>query len=190
MRLSKIIGFFIFIFSCCSYENVFAAALCSLGHGGHGGQDVAPSQTAVIQMSAVNNALCGTFSCPQYQLFQTNSTANAMAWDDGTSRYIRYNSNFMNQVQTAYSSYATIGIFGHELGHLIDFRSRNNATSTSREAYADMYAGCAFAIAGEPRSNLIYLAQTLHALGASPGYPTPQQRSQLLKQGYDNCSNN
>ncbi|MEP0393449.1 MAG: hypothetical protein ABJ205_12605 [Erythrobacter sp.] len=104
---------------------------------------------------------------------------------------IRYNPEFMNSVLGRHGSGATTAILAHELGHIIDFARRPPQLEISRadrEATADQYAGCAFALAGAGRSNLLPMARTLHEMGASPGYPTPSQRIALVLNGYDSCT--
>jgi len=165
-----------------------AGPLCGLGSWNGGGQNAPANPMASQQMGQVNQVLCNRFGCPYYQFLQSSGTENAMALSDATGNYIVYNSSFMNSILQSFGPKATIGILGHELGHLIDFNiNRGQVSRAGREATADRYAGCAFALAGEPESELIYLARTLQSLGASPGYPTPDQRVSLLRVGYNQC---
>ncbi len=173
-----------------AFSSIEAAAgpLCAYTKAKSGSSHLPPSPEALRQTNLVNYALCQKYPCPNYQLWRSEAISNASATMDATGNRVSYNAGFMAGIQNRYSNYATIGIFGHELGHLIDFNLNPSSISgVVREARADQYAGCAFAIAGEPKQNLIYLAQTLQSLGTSPGYPTPQQRVALLEIGYDSC---
>jgi len=166
----------------------YAGPLCSLGSWNGNGNINQPSPLALQQMAQVNNVLCRVFNCPQYLFFQSSGTANAMAYSDLSGNYVLYSPKFMNDMLRRFGSKATIGVLGHELGHLIDFATNpGNISQRQREANADRMAGCAFALAGEPENELIYMARTLHFLGASPGYPTPRERVGLLRLGYRQC---
>lgn len=180
------------IFTICLLitQSVLAEPLCALAPAGHNvGEDQHPSPYAKQQMSAVNNYLCGRFGCPPYLLFKNDTLQNAMASANQAGYQIRYNTGFMNQTVQNFGNYAAIGVLAHELGHIIDFAQQPQQLSQAqREATADRYAGCAFALAGHPESDLQGLASSLHAIGASPGYPTPSQRVQLVRSGYHQCS--
>jgi len=169
----------------------FAGPLCSLAspHYYRSG-DQSPSFFALKQMNQVSNVLCSRFYCPQYNFFSNHSVGNAQAYMGRGGAQIRYSSQFMGSVLEKFGSQATIGIFAHELGHIIDF-STNNAplTRAQREANADEYAGCAFALAGAPIQSISSLQNTLFAMGSSPGYPNTQQRAALIRSGYLKCSN-
>jgi len=170
---------------------VYAGPLCFLVSPSYNPAfDTAPTAIANGQMSRVQNVLCGAFRCPNTLLLQNSSTHNAYASFDQSGFAVRYNPQFMNSVRGQFGDLATIGIFAHELGHIIDFASNPNPQipQAQREATADQYAGCAFALAGEPESGLTGLAATLQAMGAS-GFATPAQRITLLRQGYASCSN-
>lgn len=173
-------------------NNVFAAPLCALVPAGHDPtQDQSPAQFAAQQMHAVDSFLCQRFGCPSYGFRQNHTIHNALASTDQTGNTIRYNSGFMNHALTSFGNSATLGILAHELGHIIDFA--NNplpVPQAQREATADRYSGCVFALAGRPVSDLLGLAQTLHAMGMSPGYPTPTQRVRLIQIGYNQCLHN
>lgn len=150
--------------------------------------DQKPSPKAMQQMGAVNHVLCSKHRCPGYRLLSNVQAGNAMAMMSWNSAEIRYNPIFMGDVVQKFGDLATIGILAHELGHLIDFANNpGQIPQAQREATADEYAGCAFALAGNPLNDLSALAATLHAMGASPGYPTPKQRVQLLEIGYNKC---
>jgi len=177
-----------------SSHSAISGPLCSLAPSGHNPQaDQAPSATAMRQMNEVNNALCAQFRCPQYSFTRNQSVPNAMAWSAPGSAQIKYNPGFMNQIVSQFGPMATSGIFAHELGHIIDFSIRTappgfpRIAQSNREAAADWYAGCAFKIAGNPESDLQPLAASLHSMGASPGYPTPNQRVSLVREGYQSC---
>lgn len=152
--------------------------------------DVQPTPLAVSQMNEAHRYLCSRFTCPSYDFKINNYIGNAAALKQGNSYKIRYNTVFMNNAQNRFGGYATIGILSHELGHLIDFNTNPYVTSSpQREATADRYAGCAFALAGAPIQNLLPMARTLHSMGeAGSGYPTLLQRNQLLIAGYNQCS--
>ena len=167
----------------------YAGPLCALAPAGHNtGADQYPSPFANQQMSAVNNFLCSKFGCPPYLLLKNDTLQNAMASANQAGYQIRYSSSFMNQTVQSFGNYATIGILAHELGHIIDFAQQpQQIPQAQREATADRYAGCAFALAGHPESDLQGLANSLHAIGPSPGYPTPAQRVQLVRSGYHEC---
>ena len=177
------------ILSIGSIDFSFAGPLCSLGpHNHKPSNDQNATQVAHETMGHVHQYLCGNFGCPQYRLFQNTTISNAMASRDHTGNTIRYNPYFMNQTVQNYGSLAATGILAHELGHIIDFyKNPNNIPSAQREATADRYAGCAFALEGHPESDLMGLAHSLQAMGISPGYPTPSQRVQLLRSGYNEC---
>lgn len=151
--------------------------------------DAPATPVATQQMLAVQNALCSRFPCAPYSFTKNSTIQNAAVMTSNGQIAIKYNPAFMNQVAGAYGNLATVGIFAHELGHIIDFTLNPNPATprTIREANADRYAGCAFKIAGNSLQDLQPLAQTLHALGASPGYPTPSQRTALLKMGFESC---
>ncbi len=184
----KIILFFFFgllgVFS-----NVFAGPLCALAPAGHNRMaDQQPSAFAAKQMRAVDNVLCNRFGCPRFRFLQNSTLQNAMATLDQSGNTIRYNSRFMRNTMQSYGSLAAIGVLAHELGHIIDFnQNRSQIPQAQREATADRYAGCAFALAGHPESDLMGLAQSLHAMGSSPGYPTSSQRVGLIREGYNQC---
>ncbi|PHR92876.1 MAG: hypothetical protein COA69_05995 [Robiginitomaculum sp.] len=189
--LHKILNSILFSISVLVFSSpALAGPLCALGQGGHGGADIPATPLAHQQMRSVAQALCQKFKCPYFDFAQTQTTKNAMAWSDASGNYIRYNSSFMNGELQNRGFYATTGILAHELGHLIDFSVNTaNQNQATREATADRYAGCAFALAGEPRENLLALAQSLQAMGSSPGYPTAQERVALVLIGYNQCSN-
>lgn len=172
--------------------------LCALASPAYNPKtDMPPTLFAQQQMSRVHHYLCTKFSCPEYVLFQNPIAGNAMAMSNGNGYVIRYNPNFMNNVINAFGSLATGGVFAHELGHLIDFFENYTLNPQNywqapearreREVTADMYAGCAFALAGNSIQDMQPLADTLHAMGPSPGYPTPVERVQLLVLGYKEC---
>jgi len=168
---------------------VNAGPLCAFtGSNFNQNADQQPSPTANQHMGQVDYVLCGRFKCPGYVLLSNYQAGNAQAWMDSHGALIRVNPSFMNGEVSKYGELATIGILAHELGHLIDFSSRHgNIPQHDREAKADEYAGCAFALAGNPKSDLTPLARSLSAMGNSPGYPTGKQRVQLISAGYDRC---
>ena len=170
-------------------NNALAGPLCALAPAGHNPRlDQPASRFAADQMRLVSNFLCGRFRCPQFSFHQNPTIQNAMAWSDQTDSIIRYNAGFMNRTARSYGNFAAIGIFAHELGHIIDFsQNQGQIPQPQREATADRYAGCVFALAGHPESDLLSLARSLHAMGASPGYPTPAERVQLVRIGYRQC---
>ncbi len=151
--------------------SVYAGPLCALASGNYGARaDQQPSQFASRQMSDAHAVLCssGRFFCPPYSFFQNHTAGNAQA--------------FLGP------SGGQVGILAHELGHLIDFsQNRGQVSQYFREAAADEYAGCAFALAGAPPSALTALQSTLFAMGSSPGYPNSQQRAGLIASGYQKC---
>jgi len=168
-----------------------AGALCSLSSARHNpGNDITADQMASSQMMSVKNVLCQKYNCPSYLFFQNPTLQNAMATADQRGYAIRYNARFTGSVYNQYGQFSTIGIFAHELGHIIDFANNpgRHVSQRQREATADEYAGCAFALNGNASTDLAGMAATLHAMGPSPGYPTPQQRIQLLQNGYQKCS--
>jgi len=169
--------------------NANAAALCALASPNFNPTtDAAPPQFATSQMASINGVLCSQFSCPPYRLWQNIQAGNANVTLDQNGFTIRYQPNFMNNVIQRFGMDATSGILAHELGHVIDIHnSPGPVPQAEREARADRYAGCAFALSGAPQSRLAPMAQTLHALGESPGYPTVSQRTQLLINGYNSC---
>ena len=170
--------------------NAMAQDLCAYTkRSGMPNIDTPAGPYGTATMGYTNIALCGRFSCPPYRLYQNNGVVNASATKNAAGYSIRYNRSFMSQVLNAFGERATAGIIAHELGHIIDFALRpGNVPQAEREATADRYAGCAFALAGAPVQNILPLAQTLNALGESPGYPTVEQRAQLLLIGYNQCS--
>jgi len=111
-----------------------------------------------------------------------------MAWMDWNGTQIRFNPSFINGQVAKYGELATIEILAHELGYLIDFSNRpGNNPQSDREARADENAGCVFALASNPKSDLNPLARSLTEMGSSLGYPTAQQRVGLISTGYDKC---
>jgi len=177
-------SFFLFcIFFCCS--SAFSSQKYALMPNGY---DQQPGLFAVGQMQAVDNALCNRFNCPQFRFLQNATLKNAMVSSDHFGHIIRYNSEFMQKTMQSYGSLAAIGVLAHELGHIIDLnQNRFKISRTQREANADRYAGCAFALAGHPMSDLMGLAQSLYAMKPSPGYPTPSQRVKFIHVGYSQC---
>jgi hypothetical protein len=177
--------------STATVANAQSTPLCALASPVHNLQtDTNPPPFAWQSMAGVNTVLCARFTCPGYQFWSNPNSGNAMAtFSPQLGFAIRYNPAFMNQVQGSFGSGATDAILAHELGHVIDFANRPQAgiSQADREATADQYAGCAFALAGLNRENLLPMARTLHAMGPSPGYPTPQQRVGLVLNGYDSC---
>ena len=168
-----------------------AGPLCALAPASHNPMVDQPSTPfANSMMQSINNVLCEKFQCPAYVLIQNQTTSNAMASSDPSGSRIRYNPNFMNITAQTFGQFAAAGIFAHELGHIIDFATNPNPgiPQPRREANADEYAGCAFALAGRRQADLAGLARSLHSMGASPGYPTPDQRVQLVLNGYQKCS--
>jgi len=168
-----------------------ASPLCALAPAGHNPMaDQPPTPFANSMMLSINNVLCQRFQCPTYVLIQNQTTSNAMASSDPSGNRIRYNPHFMNMTAQSFGQFAAAGIFAHELGHIIDFATNPNPgiPQSRREANADEYAGCAFALAGHYQSDLAGLAQSLHSMGPSPGYPTPDQRVLLVLSGYEKCS--
>ncbi|UTW45428.1 hypothetical protein KFE80_00385 [bacterium SCSIO 12696] len=168
-----------------------AGPLCALSPGGYANHaDQPASPMAADQMSHTNNVLCSRFPCPSYQFFKNHTAGNAQAYLDQFGAQIRYNPQFMNQVLQSFGPQATIGILAHELGHIIDFANNPSQQSQyQREAAADEYAGCAFALAGAPPQALSALQQTLFSMGSSPGYPNSHQRAALIQSGYNKCLN-
>ncbi len=173
-----------------SFTTAMAGPLCALAPAGHDTRyDYRPNPTAEQQMQSVRQYLCSRYSCPNFRYFQNPTISNAMASTDQNGYTIRYSSNFMTQVYNRYGPLSTVGILAHELGHIIDYNNNpGNVDYKQREVTADKIAGCAFALAGHPERDLSALASTLHAMGASPLYPTPSERVQLLRIGYRNCS--
>lgn len=170
-------------------DNSFAGPLCGLAPSNHNpSADQYPSPLANQQMKAVHNLLCRKFRCPSYSLRINHTISNAMASTNRYGNTIRYNPTFIYEVAKNHGSNAAIGIFAHELGHLIDFFiNKGQIPQAQREAIADKYAGCVFALAGYPENSLIGLARSIHSMGASPIYPTPVQRVQLIRMGYRFC---
>ena len=181
---------FVMIFFVIFTPQLHARALCALSKSSYGA-DQLPSPQANSQMSDANKVLCGRFPCPPYKFFRNPTAGNAQAYLDQTGGYIRYKPSFMLRVLKQFGAQATIGILSHELGHLIDFHTNPNPNISGfqREAKADEYAGCAFALAGAPPNALSALQNTLFSMGSSPGYPNTQQRVQLINSGYYKCRN-
>lgn len=150
-----------------------------------------PSILAKQQIVHTHQALCSTFLCPNYVLVENNGIVNASAQSQAGTSVIRYNSSFMRSIVNKFGSLAAIGIFAHELGHLIDFtQNPGNFPSAQREANADQYAGCAFALAGASPRNLVPFINAILSLGASsPQYPIPAARAQHVRAGYYSCRN-
>jgi len=169
-----------------------AGPLCALASGSYSPNgDQQPPPMANQQMAEAHAVLCSRFSCPNYSLFMNGSAGNAQAYLGQSGGQIRYQPNFMDSVLNQFGPQATIGILSHELGHLIDFYNNPNPNISQydREAAADEYAGCAFALAGAPPFALTALQNTLFAMGSSPGYPNSNQRANLISSGYSKCSN-
>ncbi len=171
--------------------HALAGPLCALAPPGHSPlSDQPPTPVAYNMMQSISSVLCPRFSCPDYLLIRNSTISNAMALVNMTGYSIRYNPRFMNGIIQSFGRYAAAGIFAHEIGHIIDFWKNPNpgVPQWQREATADEYAGCAFALAGHRRADLVGLAKSLHSMGPSPGYPTPDERVWLVQQGYLKCS--
>ena len=170
--------------------NVHAGPLCGLSRGSYGANtDQLPSPLANQQMAEANAVLCGRFRCPPYNFYRNSTAGNAQAYMDSFGAQIRYQPQFMTGVLNKYGPQATIGILAHELGHLIDYSSNfsSSVSRYTREATADEYAGCAFALAGAPPQAFKALQDTLFSMGSSPGYPNNQKRAELIRSGYNKC---
>ena len=101
---------------------------------------------------------------------------------------IRYNEDFMSTIRQSFGDLAILGVLAHELGHIIDTNQhRQKLPLARREANADVYAGCVFALARHPESDLKGFSGSLYSMGSSPGYPTPAQRVLLVQSGYYQC---
>ncbi|MEM9738445.1 MAG: hypothetical protein AAF829_01135 [Pseudomonadota bacterium] len=168
----------------------YAGPLCIFTRGQpHPTADTQASPLATQQMTEARNVMCSQFACPPFSFFENNSTANASAESSRFGYTIRYNTNFMQQQIDRFGPGATIAILAHELGHIIDFyQYPQGGPGINREATADRYAGCAFALAGAPEQSLQPFLQSLLSMGPSgPGYPSPQQRAQIARDGYYQC---
>lgn len=161
--------------------------ICIFSKGSPAASNELPaSPYAQQQMLHAHNFLCNRFGCPNYSFARNDNVGNAYAARIQNGYFIRYNDQFMQSQLGVYGSLATIGIFAHELGHIIDFA--NNPNGNDREATADQYAGCAFALAGAPPHNLTPLINSILSMGGSgPGYPSPTVRAQLIQSGYYAC---
>ena len=150
--------------------------------------DEQASQLALLQMRDVHGLLCHRFKCPPFTLFKNSSVRNAMTRTSKAGYSIRYNEDFMSATRQSFGSLAILGVLAHELGHIIDTnQNRQKLSLARREANADVYAGCVFALARHPESDLKGFSGSLYSMGSSPGYPTPAQRVLLVQSGYYQC---
>ena len=138
-------------------------------------------------MKSLETKLCVKYDCPEYTFAQSYSTQNAMAWSDGNNTAIRYNPNFMNMVFHRFGVNSSVGIFAHELGHIIDFHSGESFTRYELERRADEYAGCSIALFGNPESSITPIASTLLTMPSSSQYPSPSERVKAVLDGYESC---
>lgn len=105
-------------------------------------------------------------------------------------RHIKYGRLEMGSIETRYGFWANVYIFGHELGHLYDYKTGIIYLMTSHQAElsADELGGCFLAMAGGEEEEL---EQALHMIRSlfdeSDTHPGPARRMAAAKKGYEDC---
>jgi hypothetical protein len=95
---------------------------------------------------------------------------------------IFYDEKMMLTIQKKYGDAAIVGTFGHELGHICDFRLGIEPT----EEHADVFGGCALGLLGYPTAPF---EDMLSDLSKTPSiHGTIQERSEAVDHGFKLCS--
>ncbi len=113
------------------------------------------------------------------------ATATATMW--GVD-FIDYDPDAIESLGREYGFAAQVGIFGHELGHIIDFHTRPGLYSShERELRADGWAGCAIAAAGLDAAPMILALEYSLAITESETHPGWERRTDAVRDGWLRC---
>ncbi|MCB1152429.1 hypothetical protein KDL45_02180 [bacterium] len=150
--------------------------------------DHAPSALEESQFRRVYDALCDA-SCGPIKLTRNITVPTAAMVVQLRGARLIYSPTFMDTIMKIYGPSAPLGVFAHELGHLLDFRRGNVGwmhNSWDRELRADSWAGCALAKLNMPQRDT---SGVLQALAQSPTHSHPDwtKRVEALKKGYAQC---
>jgi hypothetical protein len=111
---------------------------------------------------------------------ETENTLAAMRFDASGHITLLYNRKWLASVIRRHGYDAAVGIFAHEIGHLLDFVA-NLPTS---ELSADSWAGCAIAVR---RGDLDGLVALVSSWPADDNHPIGTERAKSIQEGYGMC---
>ncbi len=114
-------------------------------------------------------------------------TAVANVSDWGVN-YVDINPVAMAELGSRFGFGAMVGVFGHELGHVIDFTyNPEPAHSHIRELRADAWAGCALAGAGISTQGLEQALEHSLAIYETETHPGWEVRVEAVRWGWAAC---
>jgi len=150
-------------------------------------QPAAPCVQVGLAEQAFGDALQSlSLVCPECktpQLLPSEAVDPACVFFIGPRIRVVYNRPELERIASRYGYPAIVGIFGHELGHLID----HHGGKRTDELSADMWAGCTLGIAGLPVSPLgAYLDDEGTKVDGT--HPAPPKRKDAIADGAEACS--
>lgn len=162
-----------------------ALILCSCMPAHYASEDGHPSQD-VMQLYALAYATMGAYDqIPRVALVASDGGPLAYVQCMWVGCFIVYNEWYMRILIANYGDEVAIGIFMHELGHLLDFERGYRPDDHTAELSADWQAGCHLA---RGRFDVEGFARWIGRTKGGKSHPPGNVREAEVRLGYSACS--